>query len=76
MYVKVINPKKHGKTEYNNAGSCINLVTYLSKEDKDKGSEMEFYFSHDRDMVSSIEVIKSIDNNSPNIEKTEPPKLE
>ena len=71
MYVKVINPKKHGKTEYNNAGSCINLVNYLSKEDKDKGSEMEFYFTHDKDMVSSLEVIKSIDNNCPNIEKTE-----
>lgn len=69
MYIKVINPKKHGKTEYNNAGSCTPLVNYLSKEDTGKGLEKEFYFSHDRDKVSSIEVIKSIDNNCPNIEK-------
>lgn len=71
MYVKVINPKKHGKTEYNNSGSCSQLVNYLSKEDKDKGIERELYFNHDSDRISSLEVIQSIDNNCPNIEKTE-----
>ncbi len=71
MFVKVINPKKHGKTEYNNAGSCTALVNYLSKEDKDKGLEKELYFNHDKDRISSIEVIRSIDNNCPNIEKNE-----
>ena len=71
MYVKVINPQRHGKTEYDNAGSCTALVNYLSKEDKDKGLERELYFSHDRDKVSSLEVIRSIDNNCPNIEKNE-----
>ena len=71
MYVKVINPKKHGKTEYNNSGSCTALVNYLSKEDQEKGLERELYFNHDKDRISSTEVIRSIDNNSPNIEKTE-----
>ncbi len=71
MYVKVINPQKHGKTEYDNAGSCTALVNYLSKEDKEKGLERELYFSHDQDKVSSIEVIRSIDGNCPGIEKHE-----
>ena len=71
MFVKVINPKKHGKTEYNNAGSCTVFVNYLSKEDKDKGLEKELYFNHDKDRITSIEVIRSIDNNCPNIEKNE-----
>ena len=71
MFVKVINPKKHGKTEYNNAGSCTVFVNYLSKEDKDKGLEKELYFNHDKDRISSMEVIRSIDNNCPNIEKNE-----
>jgi len=71
MFVKVINPKTHGKTEYNNSGSCTTLVNYLSKEDKDKGLERELYFNHDQDKISSIEVIRSIDNNCPNIEKNE-----
>lgn len=71
MYVKVINPKTHGKTEYNNTGSCTVFVNYLSKEDKDKGLEMEFYFNHDKDRITSLEVIQSIDNNCPNIEKNE-----
>ena len=71
MYVKVINPKTHGKTEYNNSGSCATLVNYLSKEDKDKGLKRELYFNHDQDKISSAEVIRSIDNNCPNIEKNE-----
>jgi len=71
MYVKVINPKTHGKTEYNNSGSCTKLVNYLSKEDNEKGLERELYFNHDKDRISSIEVIRSIDNNCPNIEKNE-----
>jgi hypothetical protein len=71
MFVKVINPKTHGKTEYNNSGSCAALVNYLSKEDKDKGLERELYFNHDKDQISSIEVTRSIDNNCPNIEQNE-----
>ena len=71
MYVKVIDPKKHGKTAYNNSGSCRALVNYLSKEDKGKGLEKESFFSHDNDEVLSIDVIKSIDNNCPLIGKQE-----
>jgi len=71
MYVKVINPKRDGKKGYNNAGSCTTLVNYLSKEDQGKGLDRELYFTHDRDMVGSMEVIKAIDNNCPKIEKHE-----
>src|SRR5665213_2396624 len=71
MYIKVINPKTHGKTEYNNSGSCSALVNYLGKEDKDKGLEKEFFFSHDKDHVLSSDVLKSIDNNCPSIVKGE-----
>jgi Family of unknown function (DUF5712) len=71
VYVKVIDPKKHGKTAYNNSGSCRALVNYLSKEDKNKGVGKESFFSHDKDQVLSIDVIKSIDNNRPLIGKNE-----
>ena len=71
MYVKVINPKIHGKTEYNNSGSCSAVVNYLGKEDEDKGLDKEFFFSHDKDQVLSIDVIRSIDNNCPSIVKGE-----
>jgi hypothetical protein len=71
MYVKVINPKIHGKTEYNNSGSCSALVEYLKKEDEGKGLDKEFYFSHDKDRVLSSEVLQSIDNNCPSIVKGE-----
>ncbi len=36
-----------------------------------KGLEKEFFFSHDKDQVLSIDVIRSIDNNCPLIGKTE-----
>src|ERR1035437_6684118 len=71
MYVKIIHPKRDGKTDYNNAGSCSAVVNYLSKEDIGKGLEKEFYFSHDKDRVLTIDVIRSIDNNCPHIGKTE-----
>ena len=71
MYVKVINPKKHGKTAYNNSGSCAALVNYLCKEDKGNGLEKELFFSYDKDGVLSIDVIQSIDNNCPIIDKNE-----
>ena len=71
MFVKVIDPKKHGKTTYNNAGSCSALVNYLSKEDKGKGLEKELFFSHDQDHVRDIDVIRNIDNNCPLIGKNE-----
>lgn len=69
MYVKVINPKTDGKTEYNNSGSCSQLVNYLGKEDK--GIERELYFNHDSDRITSLEVLQSIDNNCPGIEQNE-----
>jgi hypothetical protein len=71
MYIKVINPKTHGKNAYTNSGSCAGLVEYLKKEDKDKGLDKEFYFSHDKDRVLSSDVIRSIDNNCPSIVKGE-----
>jgi len=71
MFIKVINPKKDGKKRYNNTGSCVPLVNYLSKEDKAKVLDRELYFSHERDMVTSIEVIRTIDSNAPLIDKHE-----
>ena len=67
MYVKVIDPKKHGKTAYNNSGSCSALVNYLSKEDKEKGFKKQPFFSHDKDYVLSTDVIRIIDNNCPSL---------
>lgn len=71
MYIKAINPKTDGKKKYNNSGSCIPLVKYLAKEDEKKGLNRELYFTADRDMVSSQEVVKVIDNNCPKISKGE-----
>lgn len=71
MFIKVINPKKDGKKRYNNTGSCIPLVNYLSKEDKAKALDKELYFNHHRDRITSKEVISTIDNNSPLIGKKE-----
>lgn len=71
MYIKVINPKTDGNKKYDNSRSCIPLVKYLNKEDKGKGLNLEFYFSHDRNMVTGSEVINAIDNNCPKIEKHE-----
>jgi hypothetical protein len=71
MYVKIIHPKRDGKTDYNNAGSCSAVVNYLNKEDIGKGLDKEFFFSHDKNEVLSIDVIRSIDNNCPLIGKTE-----
>ena len=71
MYIKAINPKTDGKKKYNNSGSCIPLVKYLEKEDEKKGMDRELYFTSGRDMVSSQEVVKMIDNNCPKIMKGE-----
>lgn len=62
MHIKIINPKKDGNSVYNNAGSCIKLVKYLTKEDEEKGIEKEFFFNHNSDRVSSAQVINTIDN--------------
>lgn len=71
MYIKVINPKTDGNKKYDNSKSCIPLVKYLNKEDMGKGLNLEFYFSHDRNMVTGSEVINAIDNNCPKIGKHE-----
>src|SRR6056297_2435591 len=64
MYIKVINPKIHGKTAFGNTGSCAKLVDYLSKENENiQLSIRELFFNSDRDYISSNEVIHCIDNN-------------
>jgi len=64
MYIKVINPKIHGKTTFGNTGSCARLVDYLGKEnEKIQLSIRELFFNADRNYISSNEVIHSIDNN-------------
>ncbi len=69
MYPKVINPKKHGKTTYNNTGSCAPFLKYLAKEDKERGINMEHYFSATKDFVSPGEVMMAIDNNHRQLSK-------
>src|ERR1035437_9241421 len=71
MFAKVINPKTDGKGRYDNSGSSAPVVNYLSKEDIGKGPDRELYFSHNRNAVTSVEVIKAIDTNAPKIGKTE-----
>lgn len=64
MYIKIINPKVHGKTVFDNTGSCSRLVNYLDKENDNKQTnEKELFFNADREYVSSNEVIHAIDNN-------------
>ena len=71
MYIKVINPHKKKKSVFKGFGSCTDLVNHISNEDEVKGLEREFYFSHDKDYVLTIDVIRSIDNNCPHIVKNE-----
>lgn len=70
MYIKVINPSKHGSATYSNTGSCINLVEYLGKENESLPLEKrEMFFNQNEDELSSNAVIKMIDNNIKGIAK-------
>lgn len=70
MYIKVINPSKHGTATYSNTSSCSNLVEYLGKENESLAiDKREMFFNHIDDQISSNAVIKMIDNNVKGIAK-------
>src|ERR1035437_2622979 len=71
MFTKVINPKTDGSTQFTNAGSCADLVKYLSKEDLDKGQDREYFFSHREDIVFTRTVLHEIDDNALQIARGE-----
>lgn len=54
-----------------NKGSCGDLVNYLLKEDKDLKETKEYFFNQKNDMISSFNVIESIDSNRQGLKKTE-----
>jgi hypothetical protein len=70
MYIKVINPQKHGSIAYKNTGSCQRLVNYLNKENMDKNlEERELFFNQNSDNISSNTVVQTIDNNKKGVAK-------
>lgn len=61
-----------GNGRYANSGSSESLVNYLEHEDMERvkeGKEVEYFFSHDQNKISSSEVIQAIDNNKKAIGK-------
>lgn len=73
MYTKIINPAKHGKTAYSNAGSCAALVNYLNKENR--GFQLidnELFFNQNRNNVTSNEVLQAIDSNHKGLRRNTP----
>ena len=70
MYTKVIQPKIHGKTTFDNTGSCLQLVNYLNKENENADLEdLELFFNHTQDEYTSDQVVSSIDNNKKGLAK-------
>lgn len=60
MYLKIHNPRESG----GNSRSCAALITYLEKENLDKGLvDQEFFFDHDRDLVNGEKINNEIDGN-------------
>ena len=70
MYSKVIQPKIHGKTTFDNSGSCVRLVNYLNKENENAELEdIELFFNDTENNVTSDDVIHAIDNNRKGLAK-------
>ncbi|MCC3154732.1 DUF5712 family protein [Hymenobacter sp. BT770] len=62
MYVKLINPKTHGKAAYTNTGSSAQTLQYLQHEAVGEGQEAAF-FSADADQLNAAQVRQAIDTN-------------
>jgi hypothetical protein len=62
MYVKLINPKTHGKAAYTNTGSCAQTIRYLQHEAVGEGREGSF-FNADRNELSAAQLQQAIDSN-------------
>ncbi|WP_062546117.1 DUF5712 family protein [Rufibacter tibetensis] len=63
MYVKLVNPKIHGKTAYNNKGSCQQTLNYLIHEAKREAGEYDIFFDQTKDNLRLEIVRNAIDNN-------------
>ncbi|WP_101688934.1 DUF5712 family protein [Dysgonomonas massiliensis] len=73
MYTKIINPAKHGKVAYSNAGSCVALVNYLNKENREfQLIDNELFFDQHRNNVTSNEVLQAIDSNHKGLRRNIP----
>lgn len=73
MYTKIINPAKHGKVAYSNAGSCAALVNYLNKENREfQLIDNELFFDQHRNNVTSNEVLQAIDSNHKGLRRDTP----
>ncbi|GAA4389528.1 DUF5712 family protein [Hymenobacter koreensis] len=62
MYVKLINPKTHGKAAYTNTGSSAQTLQYLQHEALGEGRKTTF-FSADANELSAAQVQQNIDTN-------------
>ncbi|KAA9325137.1 hypothetical protein F0P96_20790 [Hymenobacter busanensis] len=62
MYVKLINPKTHGKAAYTNTGSCAQTLNYLQHEAVGEGQEATF-FNADSDELGTAQLLQRIDSN-------------
>ncbi|MBC6700108.1 DUF5712 family protein [Hymenobacter puniceus] len=70
MYVKLINPKTHGKAAYTNNGSCAQTLQYLQHEAVGEGQEAAF-FSAESDQVNAAQLRQAIDTNVKGLRATE-----
>jgi hypothetical protein len=70
MYVKLINPKTHGKAAYTNTGSCAQTLNYLQHEAVGEGQEAAF-FSAESDEVSAAQLLHTMDTNVKGLRATE-----
>ncbi|WP_206026019.1 DUF5712 family protein [Hymenobacter metallicola] len=62
MYVKLINPKTHGKAAYTNTGSSAQTLQYLQHEAVGEGQEATF-FSAESNELSAAQLRQFIDSN-------------
>ncbi|GAC1599561.1 MAG: hypothetical protein NVS3B25_26570 [Hymenobacter sp.] len=70
MYVKLINPKTHGKAAYTNTGSCAQTLNYLQHEAVGEGQEAAF-FSAESEELSAAQLRQTIDSNVKGLRATE-----
>lgn len=69
MYVSITAQKLSG----NYAHNVVDFVEYLEKENVGKlPEEQEYFFNHNRDEISTDDVVKEIDGNTAKLKKSEP----
>jgi hypothetical protein len=70
MYLKLINPRTHGKAAYTNTGSCAQTLNYLQHEAVGEGQKASF-FSADADELNAAQLRQSIETNVKGLRATE-----